>query len=82
MEMFVTEADQLELWLMGKSIHTEDGCVPDFSCCAPSLQASLEERWIFVNSYQEKRYDICRGMWLIFLSKRFPKENIEGFYSA
>lgn len=39
-------AEQLKLWLEGTSVHNPetDECCPDFSCCAPALQASNEER--------------------------------------
>lgn len=39
-------AEQLKMWLEGTSVHNPDTdeCCPDFSCCAPALQASDEER--------------------------------------
>lgn len=42
-------AEQLKLWMEGTSLHNDetDECCPDFSCCAPELQAPDEERTAF-----------------------------------
>lgn len=73
---------QLDLWIKGVSIHDQEagGCVPDFSCCHPSLLAIFEERVAFVLAFQQKRLDICQGMYLIFLSKLEPTLDVKGFY--
>ena len=75
---------QLDLWVKGVSIHDAEagGCVPDFSCCHPSLLADFGERVLFTYSFQTKRMDICQGMYLIFLSKLEPKLDVKGFYNA
>lgn len=45
----MTGAEHLKLWLEGTSVHNDetDECCPDFSCCAPALQAPAEERAAF-----------------------------------
>ena len=48
----MTYQEQLENWVAGKSVHTDDGiCCPDFSCCCPENAASQEERDAFLKAH-------------------------------
>ena len=48
----MTEFEQLQMWHAGDSRHHKAlGCVPDFSCCRPELQASVAERDRFMSGY-------------------------------
>lgn len=45
----MTPAEQLDLWVEGKSCCPNDRgeCCPDFSCCVPEVLAPLEMRQMF-----------------------------------
>lgn len=64
-------AEQLRGWLEGVPTHRavpgdEDGeCCPDFSCCAPSLLSTPEERTVFVLG----NYDTRREMVSMFITR-------------
>lgn len=66
----MTREEQLKLWLRGKSVHNqkENECCPDFSCCVPECEASLEEKLDFCNAWLKGNHDIISGMMMMFLS--------------
>lgn len=51
---------QLEKWAAGESIHNEvdNECCPDFSCCNPSIAASIEIREDFLNAGEDERSEM------------------------
>jgi hypothetical protein len=73
---------QLDTWLKGVPLHDEERCVPDFSCCNMRLLAPFEERVLFVESYNNGKFNICHGMLLIFTQRAYPNLDIGGFYNA
>ena len=48
----MTQAEQLERWVAGESVHCPDACVPDFSCCQPALLAAREVREAFAEAFR------------------------------
>ncbi|KKN60307.1 hypothetical protein LCGC14_0533570 [marine sediment metagenome] len=50
----ITEDEQLQLWVKGKSVHC-DQCCPDFSCCRPELLAPPEVRRAYQVANQKER---------------------------
>ena len=75
----MTNREQLRLWLTGKSVHNieTNECVPDFSCCIPSCEASLEDKLTFCDAWVEERYDIISGMTAIFLSNMIVARGLD-----
>lgn len=65
--MSITPEKQIERWLLGESIHRDDGtldgaCCPDFSCCMPSLMASDEARAEYARAVRAGERDTEQGM--------------------
>jgi hypothetical protein len=63
---------RLKLWECGKSIHLNDWCLPDFSCCMPQLLAPKEERELFVKLYLTNQHSECERMLMMFLGRALP----------
>jgi hypothetical protein len=55
--------DQLSRWVNGDSIHLQDQCTPDFSCCQPQLLATEDERRKFASADENGRMSML-GMFL------------------
>lgn len=53
----MTPDEQLDRWLVGDAqCPNDDGeCCPDFSCCDPSIAASMEEKLAFVEGTDHVR---------------------------
>jgi hypothetical protein len=51
----VTYQEQLERWVAGESVHRENCCCPDFSCCRPELAAPAEVRQAFIAAGSSER---------------------------
>ena len=66
----MTREKQLSLWLKGQSVHNEERneCTPDFSCCIPSCEATLEDKLTFCDAWVERKSDIVSGMSVMFFS--------------
>ena len=70
---------QLLSWLAGISIHCQDQCCPDFSCCQPELLAPFEEREAFAVAYLQDDTEQYERMLMMFLGrglKVLTKKNI------
>ena len=58
---YITNAEQLERWVAGESVHRLDHnlfggeCCPDFSCCKPELLAEETVRKAFAAAPQKER---------------------------
>lgn len=46
----MTSEEQLSKWVDGVSVHANDECVPDFSCCHKQLLADVAIRRAFVKA--------------------------------
>ena len=70
----MTYLKQLLEWQKGNSIHKDDECCPDFSCCNPELLASQDERDVFVKAYEDGKEAIWMGMLMGFLGRLIQQE--------
>ena len=73
-----TPEDQLDLWIKGKSVHTDEGfCCPDHSCCYPGLLAEQYTRERFVRAIDNGEGHVVRLMKYMFDMLRHQYEGIE-----
>lgn len=63
---------RLKMWELGKPIHQDDWCLPDFSCCMPEMLAPKEERELFVQLYFANKHAECERMLMMFLGRAMP----------
>lgn len=49
----MTNNEQLLKWVKGESVHNNElgQCCPDFSCCNPDMNTSLEVRELFMEAH-------------------------------
>jgi len=67
----MTIAEQLELWVNGKSVHndTRGECAPDFSCCNSKMKTPTEVRKRFAKAYREDDQKTMNQMLGMFLGE-------------
>lgn len=82
--MFATVDEQLAAWVEGTtrgkghdahvwfSRSGVDNCVPDFSCCRPSLEASEEVRRAFVTARPAIKHEFLAGFLMALLALDAP----------
>ncbi len=74
--------EQLQSWVEGISIHNQNGCCPDFSCCKPSLLAPIEVRKIFYNAHLTNNEPVKGRLLMEFLGKVISTATVKKVHIA
>lgn len=72
----MTQLEQLERWLAGESVHVDDVCVPDFSCCTPELRADKATRQAYADAFRIGDNGTCLRLLCAFINAAAVHEGL------